>query len=141
MPQLNIFPLQTFITTEFLHLKILIVNLKVRDYPVLFLTPWREWPFSALSLSQISLVSCNHNPGLKSLGQYCNIHIFCHFSDRFPLRTASLSKCSWSSPSPHPIRKTFWIQASNIVCGVRGCQSENAPGPGCIKPTLKCPLK
>ena len=64
-----------------------------------------------------------YNPGQKSLGQYCNIHIFLPFLSSL-LNGASFWKMSCSSPSPTlnkvETRKKFWIQVSNIVCWVRG---------------------
>jgi len=70
-----------------------------------------------------------YNLGQKSLGQYCNIHIFLSFYFfGFLLKLCILFKIlfSCSSPSPNPtytklkLSKKFWIHASNIVCGVRG---------------------
>ena len=62
-----------------------------------------------------------YNPEQKSLGQYCNLHIFLLLLG---------SQCSvfeiFLQFSLHPpdtklnLGKKFWINASNIVCGVRG---------------------
>ena len=65
------------------------------------------------------------NPGQKSSGQYCNIHIFLSFLGSL------LKKCifceiflQFSLPPPYTKLKLgsekFWIHASNIVCRVRG---------------------
>ena len=64
-----------------------------------------------------------YNHGQKSLGQYCNIHIF--VISRFPLKTVQPFG-KFLAVLPHPTlykletRKKFWIHVSNIVCGVRG---------------------
>ena len=58
------------------------------------------------------------NPGQKSLGQYCNIHIFSVIS-RFPLKTAFFSKFSCSSPSPHPIQS--WNSETILDTRVQHC--------------------
>ena len=65
-----------------------------------------------------------YNPGQKSLGQYCDIHIF------LPFLGSLLKQCiffeillQFSLPPTlykDETRKKFWIHASNIVCGVRG---------------------
>ena len=64
------------------------------------------------------------NPGQKSLGQYCNIHIFSVIS-RFPLKTVHSFR-NFLAVLPPPTlykvetQKQFWIHASNIVCEVTG---------------------
>ena len=68
-----------------------------------------------------TIATCN--PGLKSLGQYCNIHIFLLFL------SSLIKQCSvfeiflqFSLPPLYTklkLGKKFWIDASNIVCVVR----------------------
>ena len=57
-----------------------------------------------------------YNPGQKSLGQHCNIHIF--VISRFPLTSNFLAVLP--PPTLGGGGGEFWIHASNIVCGVRG---------------------
>ena len=83
------------------------------------------------------------NPGQKSLGQYCNIHIFLSFLGSL-LNRASFLKFSCSSPFPHPIQswnlEKILDTPSNIVCGVkggRGWTCVNWKMPQTCK--LKCP--
>ena len=64
------------------------------------------------------------NPGQKSLGQYCNIHIFSVIS-RFPLKTVHSFRNFLAVLPPSTLykvetQKQFWIHASNIVCEVTG---------------------
>ena len=61
----------------------------------------------------------------KSLGQYCNIHIFLSFLGSL-INSASYQNFLAVLPPPPPptlykieTRKKFWIHASNIVCGVK----------------------
>ena len=78
------------------------------------------------------------NPGQKSLGQHCNMHIFPSFLGSL------LQQCiifeiflQFSLPPPYTmlnLGKKFWIHVSNIVCGVKGgvggldlCELKNAP--------------
>ena len=66
----------------------------------------------------------SYNPGQKSLGQYCNIHIFLSFLGSL-LKQCILFEIflQFSLPPPYTklkLGKKFWIHASNIVCGVRG---------------------
>ena len=63
------------------------------------------------------------NPGEKSVGQYCYIHIFAVIS-RFPLKTVHPFR-NFLAVLPPPTlygvensEKKFWIHASNIACGV-----------------------
>ena len=65
-----------------------------------------------------------YNPGQKSLGQYCNIHMFLSFLCS-PLKQCILFKIflQFSLHLPYTklkLGKKIWIHASNIVCGVRG---------------------
>ena len=62
------------------------------------------------------------NPGRKSLGQYCNIHIFSVIS-RFPLNTVHPFRNFLEVLPPRTLYKVETrkkLHASNIVCGVRG---------------------
>ena len=63
------------------------------------------------------------NPGRKSLGQYCNIHIFLSFLSSL-IKQCILFEIflQFSLPSHYTklkLGKKFWTHASNIVCGVR----------------------
>ena len=65
-----------------------------------------------------------YNPGQKSLGQYCNIHIILSFLGSL-LKQCILLEIfmQFSLPPPYTklkLGKKFWIHLSNIVCGVRG---------------------
>ena len=65
-----------------------------------------------------------YNPGQKSLGQCCNIHIFLSFLASL-LKQYILFEIFLQFSLPPPYRKLkrgkkFGIHASNIVCGVRG---------------------
>ena len=65
-----------------------------------------------------------YNPGQKSLGQYCNIHISLSFLGSL-FKQCILFENFLAVTSPPTLykvetRKKFWILASNIVCGVRG---------------------
>ena len=77
----------------------------------------------------------NYNPGQKSLGQYCNIHIFLSFLGSL-LKWCSLLEnfLQFSLALPYTnfkVKKKIRIHASNIVCGVRRgadlCELENTP--------------
>ena len=83
-----------------------------------------------------------YNPGQKSFGQYCKIHIFlsflCSLLKQCIIFEMFLQFCV--SPTLYKVetRKRFWIHASNIICGVRGgvvdlYELEKAPK------TRKCP--
>ena len=86
--------------------------------------------FSATSLKAIFLPTCfahllqNCNPGQKSLGQYRNIRTFLSFLGSL-LKWCILFENFLQFSLPPTLykvetRNKFWIQASNIVCGVRG---------------------
>ena len=64
------------------------------------------------------------NPGKKSLGQYCNIHIFLlFFGSLFKQCSVFEIFLQFSLPPSYTklkLGKKFWIHASKIVCGVRG---------------------
>ena len=65
-----------------------------------------------------------YNPTQKSLGQYCNIHIFLSFLGSL-LKQCILFENLLQYSLPHTLykvetRKKIWIHVSNIVCGVRG---------------------
>ena len=83
-------------------------------------------PHGALP-GRVSAMACDkktYNPGQKSLGQYCNIHIFSVIS-WCPLKTVHPFQ-NFLAVLPPPTlykvetRKKLWIHASKIVCGVRG---------------------
>ena len=84
----------------------------------------------------------SYNPGQKSLGQYCNIHIFLSFLGSL-LKQCIIFEFVFAVLPPPTLykvetRKNFWIHASNIVCGVRAGvvdlhELENA------SKTQKCP--
>ena len=76
-----------------------------------------------------------YNPGQKSLGQYCNIHIFLSFLGSL-IKKVILFKIIFQFFLPPTLYKVetwkkFCICASNIVCGVREglglCGLKNAP--------------
>ena len=63
------------------------------------------------------------NPGQKSLGLYCNMHISLLFL-RSLLKQCISFEIFLHFSLPPPLykvetRKKFWIHASNIVCGMR----------------------
>ena len=64
------------------------------------------------------------NPGEKSLGQYCYIHIFLSFLGSLLKQCILFDIFLQLSPLPPctklKTRKKIWIHASNIACGVRG---------------------
>ena len=82
------------------------------------------------------------NPGQKSLGQYCNTHIFLSFLG-FLLKQCISFEFSGSSPSPTlykvETRKKFWIHESNIVCGGRGGEGLELYELENTSETQKCP--
>ena len=85
------------------------------------------------SVSSLNLYS-SYNPGQKSLGQYCNMHIF-------PSFLGSFSKFSCSSPSPHPIKS--WISQKILDTRVQHCLWGEGRGWTCVNwktpQKRKCP--
>ena len=65
-----------------------------------------------------------YSPGQKSLGQYCNIHIFLSFLASLLKQCILFENFLAVLPPPTVYKvetwKKFWMHASNIVCGVRG---------------------
>ena len=65
-----------------------------------------------------------YNPGQKSLGQYCNIHIFLLFFGSLFKTVQRFRNFLVVLPPPPDTKlklgKKFWIHESNIVCRVRG---------------------
>ena len=71
-----------------------------------------------------NVFDAGYNPGQKSLGQHCNIHIFMFFLGSL-LKQRILFEIflQLSLPPPYTklkLGKKFWIHAFKIVCGVRG---------------------
>ena len=95
------------------------------SYGTRFFSSWEErWSGRiAFPFPHLPGFHC-YTPGQKSLGQYWNIHIFLLFLGSL-LKQYSVFEIflQFSLPPPYKklkLGKTFWIHASNIVCGVRG---------------------
>ena len=92
-------------------------------------------PHGALP-GRVSAMACDkktYNPGQKSLGQYCNIHIFSVVS-RFPLQTVHPFQNFLAVLPPPPytklkLWKTYGYTRPTLFVGWREglCELENAP--------------
>ena len=88
-----------------------------------------------------NVFDAGYNPGQKSLGQHCNIHIFLFFLGSL-LKQRILFEIFCSYPSPHPIQswsseKNSGYTRSKLFVGwgegLDPCKLKNAPE------MLKCP--
>ena len=79
----------------------------------------------------------SYNPGQKSLGQYCNIHIFLSFLGSLYTVHPFRNFFAVLPPPTQLGKNSGYTRPTLIVCGVRGGVGpvciENAPG------TRKCP--